>query len=197
MSIDGAGTMKYRPRMRFISSRLAYGNKWLKVYAKRYRLTNGKEDDFYVIGKKERIVAIFAMDHGTVLLVRQYRWAVDAETLDIPGGGIRSDEDPLAAARRELLEETGYEASEWELLGCRYLDSGQKDCIQHIYLAQGLRKTSEPLQTETERTTVTKKHIKVLLDELRDAKHEPTESTIATALALHLARDTSESTIKG
>lgn len=108
-----------------------------------------RRDDFDFNGevlRREYIVhpgavAIIAMDHeGKLLLVQQYRhpqgkvmWEPPAGLLDTP------DEDPLECAKRELLEETGYEASKWEvLLDFANTPGGSSEQIR-IYFAQGLK----------------------------------------------------------
>src|SRR5215471_11864178 len=77
-----------------------------------------EEHDFYVLDGADWINVIPVTPEGGILLIEQYRHGTGEVTLEIPGGAIdRGDADPLAAARRELREETGYEASEWVNLG--------------------------------------------------------------------------------
>lgn len=78
-----------------------------------------------------------------VLLVEQERPAVSQRTLEIPAGLVDAGEDPLAAARRELREETGYEADTLEPLGTIYSSPGFTDETLHLYLGRGLRHISE------------------------------------------------------
>ena len=78
-------------------------------------------------------------DDGTVTLVRQYRAAVDALVLEIPAGTLdKEGEEPEAAARRELAEEAGLEATRWELLIGTWNTPGVSDQHTRIYLATGL-----------------------------------------------------------
>ena len=81
-----------------------------------------------------------AHDDGTVTLVRQYRAAVDAMVLEIPAGTRdRDGEAPEDTARRELVEEAGLEAAQWELLVSVWNSPGVSDQHTMIYLATGLR----------------------------------------------------------
>jgi ADP-ribose pyrophosphatase len=78
-------------------------------------------------------VAIVPVDaDGNILLVRQYRSAVDKELLEIPAGGIDPGEDPVTAVRREMSEETGYLPQKVEGLGGFYSAPGF--CTEYLYL---------------------------------------------------------------
>lgn len=82
-------------------------------------------------------VGIVAFLDGKVLLVRQYRYALSKETLEIPAGKIDQDEDPQACAIRELREETGYEGK-MSFLGVFNTSPGFADEIIYLYLATDL-----------------------------------------------------------
>ena len=83
------------------------------------------------------IVAIDSDDN--VLLVRQYRKAVERMLLEIPAGGLDPGEDPLDCARRELAEETGFTAERWEQLPVFFTSPGFCTEDMHLYLATELR----------------------------------------------------------
>jgi ADP-ribose pyrophosphatase len=85
-------------------------------------------------------VAIVATDdEGRVLLVRQWRHAVGRALWEIPAGTLTRGEDPEAAARRELAEETGYTAQVWERLGGGPVAPGYSAEILHLFAARQLR----------------------------------------------------------
>ena len=86
-------------------------------------------------------VAVVAMfDDRSVLLVRQYRAAFDSFVTEIPAGMRDVDgEDPESTARRELVEETGFEASSWRLLHRFFPSVGMTDAVLHVFLATDLR----------------------------------------------------------
>ena len=84
-------------------------------------------------------IALIALDEaGRVLLVKQYRHAVRAVTLEIPAGTLEPGEEPLAAAQRELREETGYRAGQLNRLGGIYTAPGFSTEYIHFYLATQL-----------------------------------------------------------
>jgi ADP-ribose pyrophosphatase len=77
----------------------------------------GQKYEFFIIEPFDWVNVVAITESGEVVLVEQYRHGVDAVTLEIPGGVIDEGEAPESAARRELLEETGYEADHWKFLG--------------------------------------------------------------------------------
>jgi ADP-ribose pyrophosphatase len=83
-------------------------------------------------------------DAGEIVLVRQYRHGIDAETLEIPGGVIDPDERPEAAAARELREETGYEASALTALGFTHPNPPLQGNRHHMFLATAARSVGSP-----------------------------------------------------
>lgn len=87
-------------------------------------------------------VAILARpDPGSVLLVRQYRYAIRAWTLEIPAGTCLAGEDPLQTAQRELAEETGRQAARWQVWLRVHPCLGLVDEVMTIFLASGLTPT--------------------------------------------------------
>ncbi len=89
-------------------------------------------------------IVVLAVDDSTrpprVLLERQYRHAARARLWELPAGSLDPGEKPLPAARRELLEETGYTAQKWEKALFFYVSPGFLSESMHIYLARGLKK---------------------------------------------------------
>ena len=147
---------------------------------------DGRPFDRFVVRHPGAVTVVPVHDDGTVTLVRQYRAAVDALVLEIPAGTLDKDgEEPEAAARRELAEETGLEASHWELLVGAWNSPGFSDQHTLIYLATGLTPCqARPEGVEEGYMTVETIHLSSLDDLVArgDIKDE------TTMLGLHLAR---------
>ncbi len=94
-------------------------------------------------------VGILALDpEGNVPLVKQFRYPLQKLLLEIPAGKLEPGEDPVQAARRELSEETGYEAEELIDLGSAVASPGFCDEVLHMYLARGLRPIGQHLDQD-------------------------------------------------
>ena len=85
------------------------------------------------------INVVAVTEEGQFLCFRQPKYAVDGLTLAVPGGYLEPGEDPLAAAQRELCEETGYVAERWMSLGSYVVDANRGNGTAHFFLATGAR----------------------------------------------------------
>ena len=143
----------------------------------RVRLPNGHEGVREVIRHVGAVCVIPVDADGNVLMERQFRYPHAKVLWEIPAGKLDSKaEDPLAAAKRELYEETGYTAETFTLLGELYTTPAFVDEVIHMYLAEGLsRADTEQHLDEDEFLTVESIHIDTLCDmvmrgEIPDAK---------------------------
>lgn len=114
---------------------------WRRVLRRRYRYPNGTSEDWEVKGDP-RVVSIFCLTpEEKVVLVRQFRAGPNKLMLELPAGIIGADEDPQDAARRELLEETGY-AGELCLASIHHTDS-YSTLLRHVFVAAQAHKVQE------------------------------------------------------
>jgi ADP-ribose pyrophosphatase len=99
------------------------------------------------------VVIVPVLEDGRVVLIRNDRIAAEATLYEFPAGTLEPGEAPEACARRELIEETGYEAATMEPLGWFYTTPGLTDEKMHAFAATGLRQVGQDLE-EDERITV-------------------------------------------
>src|SRR5690606_14499928 len=87
-------------------------SKWLSLYSDTYELPDSQEGSGYLRLKRDDYVVIFAInDQNEVIVEEQFRRGVDKVLLELPAGGVNQNESPEETAKRELMEETGYEAT--------------------------------------------------------------------------------------
>jgi 8-oxo-dGTP pyrophosphatase MutT (NUDIX family) len=114
-----------------------YENRWIRVVEDEVEKPDGSTGIYGVVEMQHTAVFVIAMtDDDEVLLVTIDRHTV-GPSVEVPAGGT-DGEDPLLAARRELLEETGYEAAEWRAIGRMDALNGIARASEFIYLATGL-----------------------------------------------------------
>ena len=102
---------------------------------------------YYVMEFIDWANVVALTDDGKIVLVNQYRHAAKRRFYEFPGGTLDPDnkeETPESAARRELMEETGYGVSRLTYLGHHYPNPGLQDNRMHVFLGTGCRKVAEP-----------------------------------------------------
>lgn len=114
-----------------------YANRWIEV--REDKVTGpGGEGIYGVVTMRHPAVFVVALDErDRVCLITLERYTT-GRSVEVPAGGS-DGEDPLLAAQRELLEETGFEANEWLALGTMNALNGIADAPEHVFLARGLR----------------------------------------------------------
>ena len=115
---------------------------------------DGRAHDFYVVEAPDWVNVIPLTDDGQVVLIELYRHGTGEISLEIPGGMVDPGESHAAAAARELLEETGYEAGEVTPLGRTRPNPAIQDNWIHTFVARGVVRRSEPENAGTEQTVV-------------------------------------------
>src|SRR3954469_7792509 len=132
--------MKKNKKAKVISSKTLYKGRIFEVVLDQVREPSGVLVRREIVRHRGSVVILAARDKRSpkVLLERQYRYAAQAELWELPAGKIDRGEKPLASAKRELLEETGYRARSWRKFLEFYVSPGFLDEMMFIYLATGL-----------------------------------------------------------
>ncbi len=154
------------------------------------RLPGGAvKDPYYVVERPDAAVIFPLTGEGETVLVRQYRPPLERMELGLPAGLVEEGEKPEAAARRELLEETGYSGTEWELLGSLASSPSLKDNWAHLFLARGVEETAAPDPDEHELVEVVRVPLSELPDLVRMGKIVSSSGVAAIMLALERLRE--------
>lgn len=104
-------------RWKMLSSEYVFRDRWFQARADSCEFPDGRIiEPYYVVELPDWANIIVVTKEERIILVRQYRYPVDQITFELPGGVIEKNEDPLAAAKREMEEETGYTSTDIEFL---------------------------------------------------------------------------------
>ncbi|MCR4586986.1 MAG: NUDIX hydrolase [Lachnospiraceae bacterium] len=147
-----------------ISTEHIVTDEWVDFRKSAYRFPDGKVfEPFYTYSRRNYVVVVAQDTEGKFLCVRQFRQGIRKVTTEFPAGGIErrdgkeyggaedlSSEEALAAARRELSEETGYESDDWQHLLTVASNATMADNYAHLFVAKNCRKVSGQHLDETE-----------------------------------------------
>lgn len=128
---------------------------WIEVMVDTIELPSGRiVEDYYRVDLPDYVMIYATNPDGRILLVRQYKQALDEVLPALPTGIIDDGESPRDAAQRELLEETGYASDNWASLGAFQVD-GNKGCgTAYFFSASNIRKLKDPIWDDMEETEV-------------------------------------------
>lgn len=158
--------------------------KFVKVFEDSVELPDGTIiDDFTVIQKPNYVMVIATDRHDNLLTIQEYKYAVNDVVNTFPAGHIDSGEEPLEAAKRELLEETGYAQGEWEHLG-EYYDYASKDCHRAYFIrAKNVEKITEASLEITESLSVRILSLATIKEEIKKGKWKANVTLAALVVA--------------
>ena len=119
--------------------RVHFRTPWFEVVSKRAEVegVSGAPggEPYYSLRSSDHVTVMPITGDGRVVIVRQYRPALETFTIEFPSGHVDAGETPEQAGRRELREETGYDAADLELVGCVYPDTGRHENVLWCYRA--------------------------------------------------------------
>ena len=181
-----------------VSCEHVVNDEWIDFRKSKYRFPDGREfEPYYSYSRRDYVVIVATDEAGNYICVRQYRHGIKRVTTEFCAGGIErcdgkeygsrldkdSAEDALAAAKRELMEETGYESDDWKFLLSVPSNATMADNYANIFVAKSCRKVSGQSLDETEFLNV-HLHTRKEIDEMIASGEFPQASHI---LALLLA----------
>jgi len=121
-----------------LNTAVVYEGSFIKVHKDQVRVPDGQVHTREYIVHPGAVAVLALLDNGKLVMERQYRYAPRREFIELPAGKIDHNEDILLTAQRELLEETGYTASEWAHLATTWPCIGYADEQIEYFLARGL-----------------------------------------------------------
>lgn len=166
-----------------LESRIVFDNPWIRVLEDRVINPGGGRNDYGHVHFKNRAVAILPLDESAnTWLVGQDRYTLSAWSWELPMGGAPLAEEPLAAARRELKEETGLTARRWREMMRLHISNSITDEAGIVFVAEDLTQ-GEPEFEETENIEIRKLPVADAIEMVR--RGEITDAiSVAALLAL-------------
>jgi ADP-ribose pyrophosphatase len=163
-----------RPQGERLGSREIYRGRTFNVDVDQVRLPNGRRVEMELVHHRGAAAVVPVLEDGTVLLVRQYRYATGGWLLEIPAGKLDGGESPESCAGREAEEEVGYRPGKLEPLGWIWSTPGFADEKIWLFLATGLESTKQGLEEDEvlqiERMPLQEAIDKAASGEIHDAK---------------------------
>lgn len=126
-------------------SEIIHTNPWYRIRHDKLTWTSGKPGEYFVIETRDTVI-VMAIKDDQIMVIKQFRHAVDKFMLEFPGGSVNDGETPLEAAKHELQEEAGLNAEHWTKLGELQVLSGLATMKMHVFLAQ--EHTDAPVKRE-------------------------------------------------
>ncbi len=134
-----------------LSSEYLVKRRWLNLRVDRVQTARGLVlPEYHVIETSDWVCVVPITADDEYLMVRQYRHGVRRTTLEFPAGALDPGEQPLEAAKRELQEETGYEAEHWQHLLSVHPETTRHGHQAHLFLARGARQVAPQALDESE-----------------------------------------------
>lgn len=132
-----------------ISERIEGENPWWTYKIDDYFFPNGTKGKYYYAFTYGSVFIVPVTDSGKILMVNQYRYLNDRFSIEFPGGGIKKGEEPLFSARKELIEETGFDG-DIEKAGFHNPFNGVTNEICHVFIARNLKPSDKYKKDDSE-----------------------------------------------
>ena len=157
-----------------------------KVFEDRVALPNGLELDYYWVDKIP-VVVVLPIISDKIVMVKQYRYPIKSDSLELPAGHLWPDEDPKECAIRELKEETGFTAGRIEKILEYHPSTEYSTQVYHIFVADDL-KDGKTAREKYELIDMEILSVKSVIDKIINGKITCGRTITAVLLARHLDR---------
>ncbi len=132
-----------------LAREVKFKNPWWTYVVDKYSVEEGRQGEYHFCHTNGSAFTIPVLANGKILMVNQYRYLNDRESIEFPGGGVKEGDDPDEICRKELIEETGLDG-DFEKIGFFNPFNGVTDEICHVYIARNLRLSSKYSKDEHE-----------------------------------------------
>ena len=143
-----------------LSKEVIFSSDWFSLVAKKFERG---PSPYYAVEGPECVTVLAVKDDGKIILVNQFRQTLGKNTMELPGGHIDPGETPADAAKRELLEETGYSCSEITYMGKLYADTGRLSNEVNYFLATQLKRESYKIEDESVVTEISPEDLRAMI----------------------------------
>lgn len=168
--------------MKTLSRQEIYNGKIIKVYKDEVALEDGQRTTREVVAHREASAVVAITENRELLMVTQHRYPIHQDLLELPAGLIDEGETPLEAAKRELKEETGHEATDWHLLTSAFSSPGCHDEVIHIFAATGLTHVSDQSLDDDEVLTFAAIPINEIVQRIKSGSLKDSKTIIGVLL---------------
>ena len=125
-------------KFRVESEKELFQGRIIRLVERKMVLPNGRRTTFHIVEHPGAVAIVPVHANGDVVLLKQFRPTIGMEIYEIPAGTIEKGEGPLATAKREIVEETGFKAKRWDKIADFYTAPGFCDERMHVYVARDL-----------------------------------------------------------
>lgn len=157
-------------RWQKLDSKYVLENPWYKVRQDKVIRPDGKEGTYNVVECGTNVFIVPVTTDGKILLIRLFRYTTQHEGWEVPAGAIERNEKPLAAAKRELREESGLTSTTWQEIGTFDLMNSITDAVAHVFEAMELTATKYHKQDEEGITETAEFTPKQVLDMIQNGQ---------------------------
>jgi ADP-ribose pyrophosphatase len=184
-------TNKQPENWQVLASEVVMHDAFLTIEMQQLRLPDGKViDNWSIIDAHDYAMIVAENEAGELLILDGYRHGLGRSSWQVVGGHIERDEEPLATAQRELLEEAGYASNEWTSLGSFIVDANRRVSNAHFFLARRAYPSTKLVSDDLEQSELKWVSPSEAMQALSDGRVAISSSALALALALEIIATT-------